>query len=356
MKTDGKVSLLQQRAVDDRKSSSTNRCGIVLAGGEGKRLQSFIRRIRGDELPKQFMNFIGHRSMLEHTFSRAEMLLESQRIFTVVSRDHLHYPQLRLKLSARGYDTVVIQPQNKETAPGVLLPLAHLYQRYPDSVVVTLPSDHFIVEEKLFMEHVDLACRVVESSPSYLVLLGIKPDEPETDYGYIVPGYQSHLTAPSVRPVLDFIEKPDGQAARKILQAGGLWNTMVMVCRAKTLVRLVRSLSPRLHDFFQCLRTAIGTNGEREAVEETYRSIEPVNFSTGLLEVLARQQPSRLLVLPVHGVTWSDWGSERRLIGTLKKLGHLDRVDGRMLLLAHNYPLHADEVAPAHAEMSGYTG
>ncbi|HEY3302717.1 MAG TPA: sugar phosphate nucleotidyltransferase [Candidatus Binatia bacterium] len=305
------------------------RCGIVLAAGEGKRLQSFIHRIRGDRLPKQYLNIIGRRSMLEHTLARAERVIDPRRVYTVVGQDHLRYPEVRRQLSAREYRNVIVQPENKETAPGLLLPLAHVYARHPNATVVVFPSDHFIVEEELFMAHVDLACRLVERCPDFLVLLGIKPDSPETDYGYILPGSELKPLAPlAVRPVLGFHEKPDLDGARELLAAGGLWNTMVMVCRAKTLIELVRSVSPRLHSFFQRIRRAIGTSSEREAVAKTYRSIESVNFSTGLLEVFARKHASRLLVLPVRGVTWSDWGSEPRLLGALKKFEAGVRVNG----------------------------
>ncbi len=303
------------------------RCGIILAAGDGKRIQSFIHRWRGDRLPKQYVNFIGRRSMLEHTFSRAERLIDPRRIFTVVGRDHLSHPEARRQLSAREPYTVIVQPENKETAPGLLLPLAHLYRRYPDSAVAIFPSDHFIVEEELFMAHVDLACRLVERYAEYFVLLGIEPQEPETDYGYILPGNELKRLAPlAVRPVVSFREKPDIDGARAMLAAGGLWSTMVMVCKAKTLVGLVRGLSPRLHAFFERIRKAIGTSSEREAIAEAYRSIQPVNFSTGLLESFALEHASCLLVLPVRGVTWSDWGSERRLIDSLKKIGRVNRV------------------------------
>jgi hypothetical protein len=69
--------------------------------GEGKRLQSFIKRLRGDTLPKQFVNFIGRRSMLEHTFLRAEMFMPSDRVFTVVNGSHLKYPEVRRQISSR---------------------------------------------------------------------------------------------------------------------------------------------------------------------------------------------------------------------------------------------------------------
>jgi mannose-1-phosphate guanylyltransferase len=301
---------------------SVERCGIILAAGEGKRLQGFIQRVRGDRLPKQYLNFIGSRSMLEHTFARAERVIDPRRVYTVVGQDHLRYPEVRRQLSAREYNNVIVQPENKETAPGVLLPLAHVCARSPDATVAVFPSDHFILEEELFMAHVDLACRLVERCPDFLVLLGIEPGRPETDYGYILPGNElQRLAAPPARPVLRFQEKPDLDGARELLAAGGLWNTMVMVCKAKTLVDLVRAVSPRLHDFFQRIRKAVGTSGERQAVAKIYRSIEPVNFSTGLLEVFAREHASRLLVLPVRGVTWSDLGSEQRLVDSLASLG-----------------------------------
>jgi mannose-1-phosphate guanylyltransferase len=267
--------------------------------------------------------------MLEHTFACAERLIQPQRLFTVVSQDHLRHPEVRQQLSDRARGTVVVQPENKETAPGLLLPLMHLYKQYADSSVVILPSDHFIVEEELFMAHVDMAYRAIERYPNYLILLGMQPHEPETEYGYILPGGELNQLAPlAVRRVLRFREKPDIYAAREMLLSGGLWNTMVMVCRVKTLLSLVRSASPRLYRFFARIAKAIGTSGEREVVEEVYRSIEPVNFSTGLLEVLALKHASRLLVLPVRGVVWSDWGSERRLVGALRTVDYLNRFNG----------------------------
>src|SRR3990172_8215851 len=129
------------------------RCGIILAGGEGKRLRPLVLRLRGDTLPKQYVRFIGTRSMLEHTYHRVEKLITSQHIFTVVCKDHLSHPEVRQQLSSRWPGTVVVQPVNKETGPGVLLPLMHVYKRFPDSTAVILPSDHFILEEELFMAH-----------------------------------------------------------------------------------------------------------------------------------------------------------------------------------------------------------
>ena len=209
-----------------KRKRSSIRCGIVLAAGDGQRLQSFVQRLRGDSLPKQFVRFIGTRSMLEHTFHRAEKLIKPERLFTVVNRYHLNHSDVRQQLVSRAPGTVVIQPANKETGPGLLLPLMHLFKKYPRALVAVFPSDHFVVEEDLFMDHVEIAFRAVERDSKSLVLLGTQPYEPEPEYGYILPGRKAHA---GVSEVLQFVEKPAPEAALKLIEQGGLWNTMVLI-------------------------------------------------------------------------------------------------------------------------------
>ncbi len=262
--------------------------------------------------------------MLEHTFCRAERVIPPERLFTVVSRDHLRHPEVKRQLSNRPGGTVVVQPENKETGPGILLPLMHVYKRHPDAAVAVFPSDHFIIDEALFMAHVDLALRVVERHPSYVVLLGMEPRNPEPEYGYILPGTRAdHLAPLEIHEVLRFIEKPKFQVAREVVRGGGLWNTMVMAFKVKTLLELVRAANPLLYHLFERILKAIGTANEMGAVERTYRHMEAVNFSRGLLEPLSSEHASRLLILPVRGVFWSDWGSEQRVLSILSEAGDL---------------------------------
>lgn len=301
---------------------SAQKCGIVLAAGDGKRLQEFVHRMRGDALPKQYVNLIGQHSLLEHTFARAEQLIHPRRLFTIINRDHLKHSEVRRQLANREPATVIVQPENKETAPGILLPLAHIYRRHGNAVVAVFPSDHFVGDDALFMAHIDLACRLIEHSPRQLILLGVEPREPETEYGYILPGRSIQaLQLPAARSVIGFEEKPATAAARAMIGAGGLWNTMVMVFRAQTLIDSVRHISPKLHRFFEKVRHAIGTVDEERVVKESYGGLEPMNFSTALLEPMAQRDAARLLVLPVRNVMWSDWGSERRIASTLRKIG-----------------------------------
>ena len=296
-------------------------CGVVLAGGEGQRLRSFVKRLRGDALPKQYVNFSGSRSMLEHTYIRAEKLISRERLFTIVNQAHLNFPEVNDQLCDREPGTVVVQPANRETGPGLLLPLTYLYKRYPDATVAVFPSDQFILEADHLMRHIRLAQAVVERHPSNLVLLGVTPDYEESDYGYILPTSARDTTGRGFRRVQTFIEKPDILRAHELIAQGALWNTMLMVFNAGALLRWVSELHPNIYDYFARIYDAIGTDAEADMVQAAYRQLPTVNFSKELLEPLVEKHPGRVTVLPVTNLTWSDWGTESRVVGSLNKLG-----------------------------------
>ena len=307
------------------------RCGIVLAGGEGKRLGRFIYQLRASQVPKQYINFIGTRSMLEHTFDRAERLIPRERLFTVASQDHLQHREARRQLLHRPIHTVVLQPLNRETGPGVLLPLMHIYKRYPQSIVAVFPSDHFILEEERFIAYVKLAFRVVQQDPSRIVLLGIKPNQPEPEYGYILPnGKLGGLPFLDVHGVESFVEKPQGHTAMELAGRGALWNSMVMVFETKNFLSRISLVAPALHSSFHRISRAIGTSAETIVVEDCYRDMKQSNFSKDLLEAFAAQHRSSLAVIPVNGVLWSDWGSAPRIMKILQDTGYIKRLHRTM--------------------------
>jgi mannose-1-phosphate guanylyltransferase len=311
------------------KSSTYNRCGIVLAGGDGCRLKPFVHELRGNSLAKQYVNIIGTRSMIEHAFARAEKVIPRGRIFTVVNRDHLSHPEARQQLTTRSEGTVVVQPENRDTFAGILLPLMHVHKRYPGATVVVFPSDHFIVEEDLFVSYVDLALLAAEQNPSSVVLLGIEPDQPETEYGYILPDGELTNSVPLYMwKIQTFIEKPDITLAEGLIAQGGLWNTMVMVFNCDTMLNLIHRLSPEMFAAFQDILTAIGTPHERQVVKTIYGRMKGMNFSEEVLQPLAFLRPSTLSVLPISGVFWSDWGSKTRIVSSLKRSGNLNRLQG----------------------------
>lgn len=306
---------------DPMTKSQANLWGLVLAGGEGKRLATFVQQVRGDSLPKQYVNFTGKRSMIEHTFHRVERLIPRPRVMTVISERHLESAEVRRQLADRGRNTVIVQPANKDTGVGILLPLTYLHKRCPDATVAVFPSDHFILEEERFVDHVNLAARAVHHDPSRIVLLGMEAQWAETEYGYVVPtDISGHIDLCSCRKAAHFVEKPDLAQARSLVAAGALWNTMIMVFKVDTLLRNIQALYPEVASRFHELSAAIGTSAEGNKVKEIYRDLRPLNFSKDILEKIPTHFPSAVAVLPVLGVTWSDWGSPQRLLETKTSL------------------------------------
>lgn len=302
-------------------ANSGIRCGIVLAGGNGARIRDFVSRLRGSDLPKQYVNFVGKRSMLEHTLHRAEKLIPAQRLFIVIAKEHLQFDEVRSQMAPRPRQCVVTQPQNKDTAPGFLLPLMYLHKQYPEANVAIFPSDHFVLEEDLFMEHVERAFRIVESNGSRMVLLGMVPNEPDAEYGYIVPGKTiDHSTLDGARTVVRFVEKPSKETAHEIIRKGALWNSLVTVCRCKVLLQAIQRALPALYRAFEPIQNAIGMADERSVIEKVYRELPSLNFSKGVLEMLPSERRRALVVLPVPGITWTDWGTHNRLSSALHRL------------------------------------
>ncbi|MGH9818744.1 MAG: sugar phosphate nucleotidyltransferase, partial [Pyrinomonadaceae bacterium] len=267
------------------------------------------------------VNIVGRRSMLEHTFHRADKLIAADQIFTVVSRDHLEYPEVRRQLVKRRAETIIVQPANKETGPGILLPLMFVYKQCPEAIVAVFPSDHFILEEDRFMLHVGLAAEAVTHDPARIVLLAIEPAEPEIEYGYIVPqADDSALGRFGTKMISSFIEKPGAERAFELTRAGALWNTMTMVFKLGKFLELVRRVHPVVYRDFYRILEAIGTTDERHTIERVYQTLEPINFSREILERIANRHPEALSVFPVRRVFWSDLGSPERVLRVRNRL------------------------------------
>ena len=306
-----------------------NRFAIILAGGDGVRLRPFVHRLRGDSLPKQYVKIAGDRSMLEITLRRAGKLVPPERQFVVVTESHFNLPEVAEQLLKFPNIKIAAQPLNRDTGLGLILPLAQLFRHQPRATVAVFPSDHFIEEESLFHSHVEAACRLVEWQEKKVVLLGVAPDTPETDYGYILARHAWHNAFPfDAREVSCFVEKPNPLLARKLILQGGYWNTLVMVFKIKTLLDHLCAVSPLTYRGFEQITAAVARPNFGNIVRQVFAQATDLNLSKDLLEPLAARPDHPLLVLPVRGVHWSDWGSELRINNSLAQSNYKSSVAG----------------------------
>jgi len=162
------------------------------------------------------------------------------------------------------------------------------------------------------------AVRAVEDLPDLLVLLGVAADSLELDYGWIYPAQEIWKSKEyPVFKVKKFLEKPSRECAAAAMECGGLWNTLIMVGKARTLWQLGRIYAPEVLRHFEILYEAIGTSREESVLESIYEVMPSRNFSSDLLTPAA----NHIGLLPMTDVLWSDWGRRQRIVETLKQIG-----------------------------------
>jgi mannose-1-phosphate guanylyltransferase len=282
---------------------------LALAGGEGVRLSDYVHRRFGRRIPKQYCCLLGERSMLEHTLERLNQLTPPSRTLTVIGTDHgdFAYPQLDGKS-----DHVFRQPSGRDTGVALYVALAMIRRWHPNAIVTITPTDHYVAPAATYIEHVRSARDVAAKLRDTVVILGVAPDEPDPELGYLALG-DKLSQIPQVRRLLGFVEKPTVADAVRLIAGGALWNTMVTCGTVDALWSLGRAAEPQLLDMLDSLVPLIGTRDEDDAIEYVYRAFLPVSFSRDILE----RAPERLAALELDDVEWSDWGKPERIEAVL---------------------------------------
>ena len=319
--------------------SDTPLWSVVLAGGEGERTRPFIERWLGYHLPKQFCSFVGTRSMLQHTWDRADRLSGPERKVTVMAKQH--HQVAWSHLGNKGVGKIIFQPQNRDTSAGVFLPLTYVRAWDPEATVVLFPSDHFIFPEDRFLTQVRKAVNATRWLADRVVLLGVAPANIEIEYGWIEPGEILGLSeGRAVKAVKTFLEKPDRLTALEALSKGTLWNTMVMTGKVGTLWRLGWECFPEMMKRFEQLAEVIGTSKEGFTLEAIYQDMPKRNFSTDLLQ----RVPERVGVVELQDVIWSDWGRPARIAETLSQIGGKPAFDREHLSISAPHDIAAKKL------------
>jgi mannose-1-phosphate guanylyltransferase len=291
---------------------SAHNWALVLAGGEGSRLQSLTTSVSGVAVPKQFCSIGGEDSLLVAALRRAREVVPAERTCTVVAEHHRRWWQaLPLGIPP---ENVFAQPRNRGTANGILLPLLQIVHRDPQATVLVLPSDHYVRNEDLLASSLRSALLHAGQQLDRIILLGVTPDDADTELGYIVASGDSTRSACAVE---EFVEKPDPATARALLARGGVWNAFIFAAKGRALLRLFEERCPELVSQIQRIVEEPAAATRSAHLAELYAHLPRLDFSRDVLQRSLRS----LSVLTVPACGWSDLGTPRRVQETFSRYG-----------------------------------
>ncbi|MDD5711759.1 MAG: mannose-1-phosphate guanylyltransferase [Smithellaceae bacterium] len=271
---------------------------VIMAGGKGTR---FWPRSR-ERMPKHLLDIISEKTILQETVERIKPLIPEGKIFVVTGASHV--AELKRQLPELPGENIIIEPVGRNTAPCIGLAALHIRHRDPKAVMVVLPSDHLIIDEKRFRVILKAAARTARDG-EHLVTVGIEPTAPETGYGYLEMGAQAATVAgEEVFQVKAIREKPNTKLARSYIKKGTfLWNSGMFIWKAETILAAIERHLPDLHAGLAKIERALGTAREQAVVKKVYGELKGISIDYGVME-----KAKNVLILK-GAFGWSDVGS-----------------------------------------------
>jgi len=277
--------------------------GVILAGGSGSRLWPLSREMH----PKQLLKLTKDSTLFQSTFLRLENVVNSENIFTVTNVKHAEDIKLQLN-ELKVCDSagrVIIEPVGRNTAPAIGLAtfyiLKEMSEKNTDPVIIVAPSDHLIKQEDTFANAVNEGVKLAESG--YIVTFGIKPDKPDTGYGYISTFKDEsvqEITSQGLK-VQEFKEKPDENTAEMYLKAGTYyWNSGIFMFKASTLLNELNKFCP---DIIKILENSHMQSAGPTIKFDDYETMPDISVDYAVMEY------SKAISLIPIDCGWNDMGS-----------------------------------------------
>ncbi len=266
-------------------TSSLHVYAVIMAGGIGKKLWPLSRK----KMPKQFVDLLDDGTMVAKTVRRISPLVREENIFIITSE--LGRTLLSGSLGSVIRGNIIVEPSSRNTAPCIALATAHIKKRDPDAITIVLPSDHLVLDEEAFIKIVEASIEIA-SEKKALVAIGIKADRPETAYGYIqvdaqrsIPMSFSDLHDFLLFRVKAFAEKPDAVTASEFLESKDFyWNSGVFIWHIDVIEREFERSMPDLYKDLLAIYESLGSESEREVIEDVYSWIHPLSIDYGIME------------------------------------------------------------------------
>ncbi len=277
---------------------------VLLTGGVGSRLWPLSRKSR----PKQYIDLFGGYSLFEHSVKRNLKFCNSLNLVGNTDNNALSLDALK-KLEIIGYNnTIEATPRN--TAPAICFAAL---QANPDDILLVTPADHIIKEgeayDKAIVEAVELA------KEDFIVTFGIKPDRPETGYGYIEHNEDN---------VISFREKPDLKTAEGFLKKGNfLWNSGMFCFKAGVFLEEIKKYQPEI--------LARSMEAWFNNVEGALQLDDSMKIPSISVDYAVMERSERIKVVRAE-FEWSDMGSFEAIYDYLKLQGHKTDENGNMVI------------------------
>ncbi|MGI4791036.1 MAG: mannose-1-phosphate guanylyltransferase [Janthinobacterium lividum] len=285
---------------------------VIPAGGGGTRLWPRSRQ----ETPKQFLDIVSERTMLQETTDRVEDLVPPERLYVITNARHAG--SVREQLSEVPAGNIVGEPEGRDSAPAIGLMAAILEKTLGlDAIMATLPADHVILNNAQFCKILEAAAEV--ASEGYLVTLGIPPTGPDIGFGYIQSGETIRSETSAGVPVYlvkQFREKPQREVAEQYLRDGGyFWNAGMFIASVRTLRELYKTHLPQMEAPFAQILATHGTDQFEQTMRDVFPTLEKISVDYGIAE-----KADKVAVIPAD-IGWNDVGSWQRLAEILSSEG-----------------------------------
>ncbi len=275
---------------------------VILCGGVGSRLWPLSRK----SLPKQFAQLLGKKSLFEAAVERVDVEDFTAPV-VVTSSEHRFLVEKQLRDCGRP-GTILLEPAGKNTAPAVFAAAHHVMKHDGDALLLVMPSDHHIPDQKAYAKMVLAGCAAANDGA--IVTFGVAPDRPETGYGYIELGDSTLDVASTVKK---FHEKPEKVTAQKMVDAGNyVWNAGIFLFRASAMLANAKKFEPKMLAMVQA-----AVDGAREDSnfwhinDAHWAQIEGQSVDYAILEKV-----EHIACVKFSG-SWSDLGDWNAVVGQL---------------------------------------
>lgn len=275
---------------------------LIMAGGRGTRFWPAST----EEKPKQFLNLIGTRTMIQETVHRLLSLMDINHIF--ICTDNKYKELCMQQLPDLPERNIIIEPVGRNTAPCILLSTIYISQIYKDTNIIVLPSDHQINNESEFLSVLSDANEYVNSNKQSIITIGITPDRPETGYGYInFLDTISVINTHEIKKVNCFVEKPNEETAQKYIDDGHyLWNAGMFMFNSEFMESQYNQYATETYNILKAL-PSINSDDYYTKLEIEYPKCEAISVDFAIME-----KTDKLSVIPAD-FGWDDIGGWKAL-------------------------------------------